>query len=68
MEKDNFEFTNSPFVNRNYEKFYKKHGYIPTVFNPYNCTELSMEDVAPTITTQCGSITSSASVLIIEQG
>jgi hypothetical protein len=34
------------------------------MFNPYNKTEIV--DVAPTITSQCGSTTSSATILIIE--
>lgn len=34
------------------------------MFNPYNCSEIS--DYAPTITTQCGSTTSSSTVLINE--
>jgi hypothetical protein len=34
------------------------------MFNPYNCAEIT--DVAPTLTSQCGSTTSSATVLIIE--
>ena len=43
----------------------KKNGYIPKMFNPYNCAEIS--DYAPTVTTQCGSTTSSSSILIIEE-
>ncbi len=43
------------------KEFIDKHGYIPEMFNPYNCSEVT--DVSPT-TTQCGSTTSSATVLI----
>ena len=56
---------NDGFVNRKYEEFYDKNGYIPNMFNPYNCSEIN--DFAPTITTQCGSTTSSATVLIKEE-
>jgi hypothetical protein len=52
------------FVLRKYKEFYEKNGYIPEMFSPYNALEIT--DIAPTITTQCGSTTSSATVLIIE--
>ena len=52
------------FVLKKYIEFYKKNGYIPKMFNPYNQTEIV--DIAPTITSQCGSTTSSAAILIIE--
>jgi hypothetical protein len=54
----------SDFVLKKYIEFYKKHGYIPPMFNPYNCAEI--KDIAPCITTNCGNITTSAAVLIIE--
>ena len=58
MNKDiQFELTSSNYVNKKYTEFYKKHGYIPKMFNPYNCSEIT--DIAPTLTTQCGSMTSS---------
>ena len=57
MEKDTF-------VGRAYKAFYKKNGYFPKYFNPYNCAEI--RDIAPTVTTQCGSTTTSACVLILE--
>ena len=63
MDND-FDFTNSPYVNKKYKDFYIKHGYLPNMFNPYNCAEIC--NLSPTITTQCGSITSSSSILIIE--
>lgn len=59
-----FNLTYSPYVNKKYEKFYKKYGYIPKMFNPYNCCEIKY--IAPTLTAQCGSITTSGSVLILE--
>lgn len=43
---------NDGFVNRKYEEFYSKNGYIPSMFNPYNCNEI--DDYSPTMTTQCG--------------
>lgn len=55
---------NDGFVNRKYEEFYSKYGYIPSIFNPYNCSEIN--DYSPTMTTQCGSTTSSSTVLIKE--
>lgn len=53
---------NKGFVMRKYEEFYDQYGYIPEMFNPYNTSEI--KDLSPTITTQCGSTTSSATVLI----
>ena len=52
------------FVSKKYKEFYEKNGYVPGLFNPYNCSEII--DYAPTITTYCGSTGSSATVLIIE--
>ena len=52
------------FVLKKYKEFYEEHGYIPTMFNPYNCTEII--DIAPCVTTNCGGTGCSASVLIIE--
>ncbi len=50
------------FVQKKYEKFIEEEGYIPEMFNPYN--EKEVKDVAPTQSTYCGSMTSSATVLI----
>lgn len=50
------------FVQNKYEEFIEKHGYIPKMFNPYNKKEI--KDVAPTQSTYCGSMTSSATILI----
>ena len=52
------------WVYEKYQEFYNKHGYIPKMFNPYNCAEIT--DVAPCISTACGVITTSAAVLIVE--
>ena len=41
---------------------YKEHGSIPDKFNPYNQSEIN--DIAPTQTAHCGSISSSSAVLI----
>lgn len=53
----------SDFVISAYKEFYEKYGYIPEMFNPYNCSEIT--DIAPTLTTACGSMTTSATVLIV---
>lgn len=39
-------------------------GKLPKMFNPYNESEI--KDIAPTMTTNCGSTDSSATVLIVE--
>ena len=57
------KLTHSPYVNKKYEEFYKKYGYIPEMFNPYNCREIT--DVAPTLTAQGDSITKSGTILIV---
>lgn len=57
------KLTYSPYVNKKYEEFPKKHGYIPEMFNPYNCSEIT--DIAPTLTSCCGSTTTSGTVLIV---
>lgn len=50
------------FVQNKYKNFIEEKGYIPEMFNPYN--EKEIKDVAPTQSTYCGSMTSSATVLI----
>lgn len=55
------ESNNDKFVSKKYEEFIDKNGYIPEMFNPYNCKEVT--DISPT---QCGSTTSSATVLKTE--
>lgn len=60
-----FQLTHSEYVNRKYKEFYEKNGYLPKMFNPYNCAEIT--DIAPTITAQGDSITKSGTILILEQ-
>ena len=50
------------FVSKKYNDFINKNGYIPDMFNPYNDAEI--KDIAPMQSTQCGSTTSSATILI----
>ena len=55
------------YVDRKYQEFYEKYGYIPKMFNPYNCNEIT--DIAPTLTANCGGTSSSSSsILICEEG
>lgn len=49
------------FIEKHYDNFKNKNGYIPEMFNPYNESEI--KEVAPTQSTCCGSTTSSATVL-----
>ena len=55
----------SIYLRDKYEEFYNKKGYIPKMFNPYNCSEI--KDIAPTLATDCGSLTVSSTVLIMEE-
>lgn len=65
VQKDNLVAEpKETFIERKYKDFVEKNGYMPEMFNPYNRTEI--KDQAPTVTTQCGSITSSSSVLKAE--
>jgi DNA-cytosine methyltransferase len=50
------------FIENKYKEFIDENGYVPDMFNPYNKTEIT--DIAPTQTTQCGSTTSSAAILV----
>lgn len=51
------------FVSKHIKNYQDKHnGEIPEMFNPYN--EQEIKDLAPAQTTQCGSTTSSSTVLI----
>lgn len=52
------------FVEKKYNNFIKEKGYIPEMFNPYNESEI--KEIAPTQTTQCGSMASSATVMVLE--
>ena len=62
---DDFNLTYSQYVNQKYKEFYENNGYLPKMFNPYNCTEIV--NIAPTITSQGDSITKSGTILIIEE-
>lgn len=53
---------NISYVSKKYNEFLNEKGYIPEMLNPYNKTEI--KDVAPTQSTQCGSSTSSSTVLL----
>jgi hypothetical protein len=54
------------WIIRKYQDFYKRHGYIPKYFEPYNCLEI--EGYAPTLTTNSNtSVTHCGTVLIMEQ-
>lgn len=53
-----------PFVESKFDKAVEKYGYIPEMYNPYNNAEIT--DKAPTQTAQCGSQTTSATVMICE--
>ena len=61
VQRDNVLVEPDTFVGRAYDKFLDKNGYVPEMFNAYNRAEI--KDEAPTITTQCGSATSSSAVL-----
>ena len=54
------------FITKRYDKFIDRHGYISNCFNPYNCQEIYLNGIAPTMTTQCGSSTSSSTVLLVD--
>lgn len=51
------------FVEKKYNEFIEEKGYVPEMFNPYNKSEI--KDIAPTQSTQCGSMTSSATVMVL---
>lgn len=65
VQKDNYVVEPQGFVESAYQEFADENGYVPDAFNPYNQAEV--KDVAPTQTTQCGSTTSSATVLLKEE-
>ena len=50
------------FIFKKYVQFIERNGYFPMMFNPYNCSEIT--DISPTLTANCGSKSSSATVLI----
>jgi hypothetical protein len=64
QELNIFQGETMDYVFKKYKEFYKKNGYIPEMFNPYNCTEIT--DLCPTLLTNCGVLTVSSTVLITE--
>lgn len=46
-------------------EFVEKHGYIPRVFQPYNCADVS--ELAPTVTASCGGSTTIGALYLIEE-
>jgi hypothetical protein len=46
-----------------YKRFCENTGHFPKMFNAYNCQEVT--DIAPTVTTSCGSWFCSATVSIL---
>ena len=62
---EDFNLTYSEYVNKKYKEFYEKNGYIPEMFEPYNCREIT--DYAPTLTANSNtSPTHAGTILIIE--
>lgn len=60
-----FDLTTIPYINRQYKKFYEKHGYLPEFFQAYNCAEVV--DCASTLATSCGNATKLGATLILEE-
>ncbi len=60
-----FDLTTIPYVNRQYKKFYEKHGYIPEFFQAYNSAEV--KDFATTLGTTCGNPSNVGATLILEE-
>ena len=54
------------FIFKKYVQFIERNGYFPMMFQPYNCSEIT--DISPTLTTNCGSTGSSATVLVASLG
>ena len=61
------EKTPIKYLIQKYRNYLKSSGggRIPKYFNPYNESEI--KDIAPTLTCHCGSWSSSATVLILEE-
>ena len=47
-------------------EFYEKHGYIPKLFQPYNCAE-SKDGICHTLTISTGNASGCGSCLIVEE-
>lgn len=65
MMSDEFNLTHSPYVNKKYEEFYKKYGYLPKYFDVYNGREVT--DIAPALTTRSNGAMGSGTILVIEE-
>lgn len=67
VQKDSLivEKTKPTWLGKKYLEFYKKHGYVPQYFEPYNCREIT--DFAPTLATKSNmDQTKCGTVLIVE--
>lgn len=53
------------YISKRYKEFFDKNGYVLKMFNPYNESEI--KNIAPTQTANCGSITSSSTILKKEE-
>lgn len=61
---NDYELTNTPFINKKYTEYINVYHKYPIMFNPYNKSEIS--NYAPTLTANCGNICSSGAILITE--
>lgn len=60
------QLTNSEYVNKKYTKFYKKYGYLPEIFNPYD--EKEVKDFALCLSAESNtSPTHSGTLLILQE-
>lgn len=66
LTNDREEIILVPFVEKKLNMIIEKYGYIPDMFNPYNCAEI--KDKSPCLTAQGNSQTKSSSVIIHRDG
>lgn len=52
------------YVVRRYLEFYMKHGYLPKLFSPYNCSDI--EDICVNLTCSCSSAGGTGGIAILE--
>jgi len=62
---ENILLSDRAYVKRKYMEFYDKHGYVPKIFVPYDCAEIT--NFAHTIATSSGTPSGIGSHLIIEE-
>ena len=62
---NDLDLTISPYLNKQYKKFYEENKYFPELFYPYNCVEVI--DCAPSITTKVGMIGGTSFIAILEK-